>query len=122
MKENFLSEPDYYSTILHELSHWTGGEKRLNRESVKNYKEQRPLEELNAEIGSYLLCKDLKIDFNPQNTISYVKSWASEIKDKPETILTACKNAEKIKNYLKEFQNTNTHKQENNNTKGKGRK
>lgn len=121
MKENFLSEPDYYSTILHELSHWTGGEKRLNRESVKNYKEQRPLEELNAEIGSYLLCKDLKIDFNPQNTISYVKSWASAIKDKPETILTACKNAEKIKNYLKEFQNTNTHKQENNNTKGKGR-
>ena len=31
-KENFDAPDKYYSTALHELGHWTGEEKRLNRE------------------------------------------------------------------------------------------
>jgi antirestriction protein ArdC len=34
-KECFVDEPHYYSTALHELTHWTGAEKRLRRDLTR---------------------------------------------------------------------------------------
>lgn len=107
-KKFFVSENDYYSTVLHELAHWTGHEKRLNRESLTNYKNNRPLEEITAEIGSYMLCKSLNMDFNPQNNISYIQSWANENKKDANIILLASKQAENIKTFCDKLQNNNT--------------
>ena len=109
--ENFKSTQDYYDTLLHELTHWTGGEKRLNREEIIKYgtsKEWRAKEELIAEIGGFMLAKEAKINFNPsENNLAYVDSWVNFLKDKPAEITNACKKANQSKNYILGFSNQN---------------
>jgi len=101
-KEQFISIEEYYSTALHELSHWTGHPTRLNRKyglekGDKNYAK----EELVAEIGSFYLAKEANINFEPtKNNFAYVKSWIQEIKDEPSIIIESCKQATKIKDFL----------------------
>ena len=101
-KENYINEMLYYGTALHELTHWTGAESRLNRD-LKNYsvsETARAREELIAEIGSYALCKDLKLDFNPQNSAAYVQSWCEILRDKPDEIMKATHEALKARDYI----------------------
>ena len=101
-KENYISEEAYYSTALHELTHWTGAKHRLNRdlENYGNDMTARAREELIAEIGSYALCKDLKLDFNPQNSAAYVQSWCKILRDKPDEIMKATYAALTAKEYI----------------------
>ncbi len=59
---------NYYSTLLHELVHWTGHESRENRfgrdtPSVEEY----AFEELVAEIGAAFLCSELELEDVPRN-------------------------------------------------------
>ena len=106
-KEQFDSTANYYSTALHELAHWTGHEKRLAREIAHpKGSEQYAKEELRAEIGSFMLCRALEVDFSPQDSAAYVKSWSSNLKDKPEEIFKACYEADTIKNYCLAFTQT----------------
>lgn len=101
-KENYINEILYYGTALHELTHWTGAESRLNRD-LKHYsvsETARAREELIAEIGSYALCKDLKLDFNPQNSAAYVQSWCEILRDKPDEIMKATHEALKARDYI----------------------
>lgn len=113
--EKFESAEAYYATLLHELTHWTGVEERLNREEFKKYnssKEWRAKEELVAQIASYQLCKDLNLKFIPdQRDISYVDSWCSFIKDKPQGIFEACQKAKKASDFIQDFSNKNTKKE-----------
>lgn len=105
--ERFKSQEDYYGTVLHELTHWTGAEKRLGREEFKKYgenKEWRAKEELVAEIGSYLLSKKCRLTFEPrQDSKSYIQSWCKAIKDAPSAILNATMNASVATNYIADF-------------------
>ncbi len=50
------STENYYAVLLHELTHWTGGSKRLDREQVgKGSNESKyAFEELIAEAGQCL--------------------------------------------------------------------
>ncbi len=113
-KEKFNSQTDYYSTVLHELTHWTGVSWRLDREEFANYsksKQWRAKEELVAEIGSYLLAKDCNIMFKPSdNNLAYVESWCSCLKEKPSSIFEACQKAKKASDYIQDFSRTNTNK------------
>ena len=79
---------EYYSTLLHELVHWSGHKKRTGRfeKNLKFFKDNRrkeyALEELIAEIGANLLC----IQFDMQkkvnkNSLAYLKSWISALKN-----------------------------------------
>ena len=107
-KEQYISESLYYGTALHELTHWTGSTQRLDR-SLDTYGldiESRAREELIAEIGSYALCKDLKLDFNPQNSTAYVQSWCEFLHDKPEEIMKATYAALEAKEYIQGFERT----------------
>ena len=100
-KESFISESEYYSTALHELSHWTGHKSRLNRDMTGNKNSlSYALEELNAEIGSFMFCAEYGIEFNPTAHISYIKSWANALEDTPKAIFKASSNANKIKNFI----------------------
>lgn len=104
LKEQFQSNMEYYSVALHELSHWTGHEDRLNRDLSGSFGSQSyAKEELRAEIGSFMLCSDLGVDFDPQNHYSYVDNWLKIIHDKPTEIFKASSDAEKIKEYLLSF-------------------
>ncbi len=104
LKEQFESSMDYYSTALHELSHWSGHKERLNRDLSGNFgSESYAKEELRAEIGSLMLCADLGVDFDPKNHYAYLNSWVKVIEEKPSEIFKASSDAEKIRDFLLSF-------------------
>ena len=57
-----LKREAYYSTRLHELTHWTSKETRCNRQLGKRFGDDaNAMEELVAELGAAFLCSDLGI-------------------------------------------------------------
>ena len=72
----------YYSTILHELAHWTGHPDRMGRidplhPSAKG-DERYAKEELVADIASLYFMTELCIPPTLHNTASYVAAWAKK--------------------------------------------
>ncbi len=62
--QQFRTEADYWSTLLHELVHSTGHAKRLNREGITSSSRRfgdpvYAFEELVAELGSAFMCGSL---------------------------------------------------------------
>lgn len=71
----FSDAANFYATGLHELVHWSGGKKRLNREMKGKFgSEDYAFEELIAELGSAFLMADLGIAGEVQHE-SYIASW-----------------------------------------------
>jgi len=100
-KEQFKSEAAYYGTALHELSHWTGHESRLNRDmSGKFGTASYAKEELRAEIGSFMTAAKIGAPYEPNASEAYVKNWVTLLKDKPKEIFHASSDANKISNYI----------------------
>lgn len=99
-KENFDAPDKYYSTALHELGHWTGDEKRLNREKGPFGSELYAREELRAEIASWMLGQDIGVGHDPGQHAAYVQSWIQVLKEDPYEIVRAGRDAEKIKEYV----------------------
>jgi antirestriction protein ArdC len=95
----FKSSADYYATALHELSHWTGHESRLDRKINNKFgNEAYAFEELVAELGSAMLCAHNKIDGQLQHA-SYIADWLKVLNDDPKNILKASALAQKILDY-----------------------
>lgn len=105
LKNQYHEPTEYYSTALHELSHWTGHSSRLNRDFSKDKNTQKyAREELRAEIGSAMICMMLGITPKiSENNKAYIKSWISHLKEEPKEILRACGDAEKITDYIMKF-------------------
>lgn len=99
-KENFDAPDKYYATALHELGHWTGEENRLNREFGPFGSEKYAREELRAEIASWMLGQEIGIGHDPGQHAAYVQSWIQVLKEDPYEIVRACRDAEKIKEYV----------------------
>jgi antirestriction protein ArdC len=68
---------NYYCVLAHELTHWTGHEKRLKRELGKRFGDhQYAAEELIAEMGSAFICAELGICPQPRlDHAQYLKHW-----------------------------------------------
>jgi antirestriction protein ArdC len=101
-REDFKSNSDYYSTVLHELSHWTGHKSRIDRDFSKSKRfgdNAYAFEELVAELGSAMLCAHLKIDGKLQHA-SYLNSWLKVLRADSKAILKASAEAQKILDYL----------------------
>ena len=100
-KENFANEGDYYPVAFHELGHWTRHPSRLNRENGPFGSEINAREELRVHIASWMMSQDLGIDFKPEeHHASYVKEWVKVLKDDPYEIMRACRDAERINQYV----------------------
>lgn len=99
-KENFDAPDKYYATALHELGHWTGDENRLNREFGPFGSEKYAREELRAEIASWMLGQEIGVGHDPGQHAAYVQSWIQVLKEDPYEIVRACRDAEKIKEYV----------------------
>ncbi len=93
----------YYSTLLHELVHWSGAEKRLNRIKSKKFGDnQYAVEELIAELGSAFLCAEFDIATAEKGDhASYIANWLKVLKDNKHCIVTAASEASKAVNYMK---------------------
>ena len=96
----------FYSTLLHELVHWTGTEKRCNRDHTGRFGNSAyAKEELVAELGSAFLCADLGITSSPrEDHASYINSWIKVLKDDDKAIFSAASNATTAVNYLNKLQ------------------
>ena len=99
----FSSLSGFWGTAMHELSHWTGHESRLNRDMCHSFGSQKyAREELIAEISSWLLAVTLGTPHEPQNSASYLASWVRDFKDKPRELYSAISQAQKVVDYLLE--------------------
>lgn len=68
---------NYHATLIHELIHWTGHETRCKRQLIGEFgSPQYAFEELIAELGSALLCTQIKQkSVPPLNHANYLNSW-----------------------------------------------
>lgn len=112
-KEDYISLPkiadfksgaeEYYSSLYHEIIHWTGHKSRLNRISSLSDISDLSLEELTAEIGSSFLAGMsgiIKTTFENQN--AYIRSWYSKIREDPQILFTAAAKASEAVEFLLE--------------------
>lgn len=91
----------YYTTLLHELCHWS--EKRVGweRDGDSSYAQG----ELIAEMGSCFLAHELGIPMTEDlgNHASYLKHWLGHMKNDANWIFKASQQASKVTDYLLAF-------------------
>ena len=101
---SFENEYAFNATALHELSHSTGHPMRLNRPQGAFFgTEQYAYEELVAEMCSCFMGAELQTEATPQhidNHKAYVQNWIHAIREKPETLVKAIKDAQAAANYM----------------------
>ena len=98
-KDSFLGG-GYYTTTLHELAHWS--EIRLGWDRAKN---SYAAGELVAEIASCFLATELGIPNGESvdNHAAYLKSWLEAMKEDPNYIFKASRQASKVCDFLLSF-------------------
>ena len=107
-KRDFDDTESYYSTLLHELVHWTGHSSRLERFfSWNNDSKDYAREELVAEIASMMLTAEAGITLTQKhfdNHAAYVASWILLLKSDTNAIFKAAQDAQKAVNFILAFQ------------------
>lgn len=108
LRASFANQYGHDSTLAHELAHATGHALRLNRDLGGPFGSIRyAAEEVTAEIGAYLTCKELGIAYaggNPDMTeeqhLAYTANWANNLKTDPKGLGQAIDNGIKASQYL----------------------
>ncbi len=92
----------YYSTLSHELTHWTGHQSRLDRlEKSRFGDETYAREELVAEIGAALLCAHLEISATPRpDHAQYLNGWMRALSDHKKEFVSAAAAASKAVDFV----------------------
>lgn len=105
--EQFDDSPEYYSTLFHEMGHWTGHKTRLNRfkkgaKSAAFGSKEYGKEELVAEMCSAFLCFDCQIDLPKlvENQAAYLGGWLNTIRADNKILMTAAAQAEKAAKFI----------------------
>ncbi len=100
---------NYYSTLLHELTHWTGHTSRLDRKLANKFGSNAyAFEELVAEIGSVFLTAMLGIEKQPQpNHAKYLNGWLEVLKQDKRAMVKAFGLAQKASDYILAYQDSN---------------
>jgi antirestriction protein ArdC len=104
-KEQFNSPEEMFDTLMHEMAHSTGHASRLDRTDLtKDYGNSdgvaRAKEELIAEISSAILGQMFGIENTLDNSAAYVQSWLKRLKNNPEEVIYASKEAQKVVDYM----------------------
>ena len=92
----------WYSTLLHELTHWSGAENRLARTFGERFGDDAyAMEEMVAELSAAFLCGDLGITVEPRpDHADYIGHWLRILKGDRKAIFTAASAANKAAEYL----------------------
>lgn len=95
----------FYSTVFHELTHWTGHLSRLDRDLSGRFGDQAyAMEELVAELGAAFLCADLGVSNVPrQDHAQYINTWYSLLCSDRRAIFFAASKATTAAEYLLGF-------------------
>lgn len=101
---DFKSVDSYWSTLMHELTHWTGADSRLKRDMLfeGRGKKEYAYEELVAEMGSAFLCAYLGVDKPAvmKNHEAYIQSWIKALNNDSSIFMEATGKAWKAFQYL----------------------
>lgn len=103
LRGDYDEESVYYSTLFHELVHWTGSEKRLNREMSTDFGDEvYSREELVAELGAAIMCGRFGIDCSStmNKSAAYLDNWLKVIKEDAKILIESAKRAEEAVEYL----------------------
>ncbi len=100
--DRFQSAENYYATILHELTHWTGHKNRLAREYGKRFGDRAyAFEELIAELGTAFLCASLGlVGATLEAHADYIADWLKILENDKRAVMTAASQAERAAEYL----------------------
>lgn len=100
--EAFRDAESYYGTLTHELTHWTGHPKRLDRSFGKRFADKAyAVEELVAEMGAAFLSADLDLTPAPRDDhADYLGHWLSVLKADKRAIFTAASQAQRAADFL----------------------
>jgi antirestriction protein ArdC len=112
LREAFQGSPTstateaYYSTLLHELTHWTAPKARCDRELGKRFGDRAyAAEELVAELGAAFLCAELGVTNEARaDHAQYLASWLDLMKADTRAIFTAASKASQAVAYLRRLQ------------------
>ncbi len=98
----------WYSTLLHELTHWSGAEHRMERTFGERFGDDAyAMEEMVAELGAAFLCGDLGITLEPRpDHADYIGHWLRILKADRKAIFTAASAANKASEFLMTFSQT----------------
>ena len=100
--EKFTRPTAYYSTLAHEVIHWVGNGKRLDRDqSGKFGGTDYAKEELVAELGAAFLGARLGFFVEErEDHASYLKHWLGKMKNDKRYFMTAASQAQKAVDYI----------------------
>jgi len=94
--DQFSTAVGFAGTVLHELTHSTGHESRLDRKLANSFGcADYALEELVAEMGAAMLATQLDIEVEWDQAASYLDSWLKVLKDDRKLIIQAAQKAQK---------------------------
>ena len=104
LPEQFDTMEAYYAVKAHEYVHSTGHESRLNRPEITNLAnngmEPYSREELVAELGAAMLCAEIGIEPNVNNSTAYLQSWLKSLENDPMMLVVASNRADKAVSYI----------------------
>jgi antirestriction protein ArdC len=110
--ENLFRDPiteirstDWYSVICHELGHWSGATKRLNRQFGKKFGDQAYcVEELVGELTSAFVTTSLGLTPTPRpDHAQYIAHYLRLMRSEPRAIFAAAAKAAEAADYLRAF-------------------
>lgn len=95
----------YYSTLFHELTHWSGAKKRLDRDLSGRFGDEAyAMEELVAELSAAFQCAHLGITLEPRlDHAQYINNWLSVLKSDKKAIFSAAAKAQEATSFLLQF-------------------
>jgi antirestriction protein ArdC len=107
-KEAFQNTESFYAVSLHELGHWSGSEKRLNRNLDSRFGTRAyAAEELIAELSAAFLCAHLGITGELRHA-GYIDHWIDLLSEDKRAIFTAASKASETANFLRAFSEPNS--------------
>ena len=111
--ESFRDADSYYATLSHELTHWSGGKKRLDRDfgGHRFGSNAYAQEELVAELGAAFLCADLELALEArEDHAAYLANWLEVLNSDSRAIFTAAAHAQKAADFIYKFSASTTEK------------
>lgn len=101
--EAFHEPVNFHRTAAHELSHWTGGPTRLNREmKTRHGSPCYAREELVAEMSAAFVCAALGIVPTVRHA-DYIATWLEVLREDDRAIVRAASQASKAADFLLAF-------------------
>ena len=99
----FEGREHYLATKLHELVHWSGHKRRLDRDLTGRFRTKSyAAEELIAELGAAFLCAHLSVEGKLRHA-DYIAVWLELLKNDDRAIFTAASKASQAADYLRAF-------------------